>query len=108
MRFVLVAVLLALGLILFGCASAAPTPDQPSYSIAQKCVQACETLYRAGSDLSSGPCLGMIATDYVCDIAHSPRSLEDNLPQNQCADFREGKAHHFVEVTSDCRIIRVS
>jgi len=94
--------------LLFGCAEQAPSlPDQPSFSIAQKCVQACEDRYRAGADLSQGPCLGMIADDYVCDVAHSPRELSDNLPQNQCAEFREGRAHHFVEVTPECRMIRV-
>ena len=42
----------------------------------------------------------------VCDVAHSPREAVDDLPENQCADFREGRAHHFVEVTPDCRFIR--
>ena len=95
--------------LLFGCAQQAPSQsDQPSPSIAQKCVQACEERYGAGADLSSGPCLGMIADDYVCDIAHSPRTPEDDLPANQCADFRDGRARHFVEVTPDCRLLRVA
>lgn len=99
---------LALALALFGCAQQAPpTPGQPSYSIAQKCVMACKQNLSAGVDLSHGPCLGMVADDYVCDVAHSPRTLEDDLPQNQCADFRDGRAHHFVEVTPDCALIRV-
>ena len=38
-------------------------------------------------------------------VAHSPREAVDDLPENQCADFRGG-AHHFVEVAPDRRLIR--
>lgn len=59
------------------------------------------------ADLSSGPCLGKIADDWVLDIAHLPREPIDNLPQNQCADFRDGKVHHFVEMSPQGEIIIV-
>ena len=64
-----------------------------------------------GLDLSDGPCLSEKTTgwnidDWVCDVAHSPRTAVDNLPENQCKDFREGRAHHFVEVGPDCEFIR--
>lgn len=51
------------------------------------------------TDLTNGPCLGKIADDWVLDIAHLPREEVDNLPQNQCADYLNGSAHHFVEMT---------
>ena len=59
-----------------------------------------------GLDLSSGPCLGIIAPDWVLDIAHSPRQSVDDKPENQCADFREGRTHHFIELDPDGKLIK--
>lgn len=59
-----------------------------------------------GIDFSSGPCLGVVMDDWVLDIAHRPRTAIDDLPENQCADFREGRAHHFIELDSDGQLIR--
>jgi hypothetical protein len=42
----------------------------------------------------------------VCDVAHSPRQEVDNNPHNQCQSYLIGQAHHFVEVTPECRLIR--
>lgn len=53
-------------------------------------------------DLSNGPCLGEIATGWVLDIAHLPREKIDNLPQNQCQDYK-----HFVEMSPQGEIIVV-
>lgn len=58
-------------------------------------------------DLTSGPCLGLIADDWVLDIAHLPRQEIDNLPQNQCPDFLNGKAHHFIEMSPSGEVISV-
>jgi hypothetical protein len=66
----------------------------------------CLAALEGGADLSDGPCLGVAGEDWVCDVAHSPRAPVDNLPENQCADFREGRAHHFVEVTPECGFLR--
>src|SRR5258708_30905708 len=61
-----------------------------------------------GTDFSSGPCLtNALSPDWVLDIAHNPRQEVDNLPQNQCSAFREGKAHHFVELDPQGNLIRV-
>jgi hypothetical protein len=67
-------------------------------------------------NLSSGPCLsdsnlnwkasGWATSGWVCDVAHSPRSPEDNLPANQCKEYIEGKASHFVEADPSCNFIR--
>lgn len=59
-----------------------------------------------GQDLAQGPCLGVIAPDWVLDIAHNPRLAVDDQPQNQCADFQDGKAQHFVEMDKDGQIIQ--
>ena len=60
--------------------------------------------------LNTGPCIGdplSDFTDWVCDIAHSPRIAEiDNLSDNQCSAYREGRANHFVEVDTNCNLIR--
>ena len=60
------------------------------------------------TDMTSGPCLGTIKTDWVLDIAHLPRESVDNLPENQCGDYLLGKAHHFVEMTDRGEIIIVN
>jgi len=59
-----------------------------------------------GVDLKDGPCLGKIADDWVLDIAHRPRTAVDDKPENQCVDFREGRAHHFIELDPDGQLIR--
>jgi len=52
-----------------------------------------------GLDMSDGPCLSNeIIPDWVADVAHDPRQDVDNLPENQCPAYREGEAHHFVEL----------
>lgn len=59
------------------------------------------------TNLSNGPCLGKIDTDWVLDIAHIPRESVDDLPQNQCTEYRSGKVHHFVEMSPKGEIIVV-
>ncbi len=76
------------------------------------CISLCNEAVSEGVDLSNGPCLSddnpeWNIDDWVCDVAHSPRQDVDNLPENQCREFREGRAHHFVEVNEKCELIRV-
>ncbi len=60
-----------------------------------------------GRDFSSGPCLSeALLPGWVVDIAHSPRLPIDDLPENQCSAFREGRAQHFVELDLDGNLIR--
>ena len=60
-----------------------------------------------GMDFSDGPCLAEeIIADWAVDIAHSPRQAVDNLPQNQCRSWREGRVRHFVELDPDGNLIR--
>ena len=40
------------------------------------------------------------------DVAHDPRQAVDDDPANQCAAYRSGEAHHFVELDPDGRFIR--
>lgn len=61
-----------------------------------------------GTDFSSGPCLtNDLLPDWVVDLAHNPRVATDNLAENQCPRFLEGKAKHFVELDLEGEVIRV-
>lgn len=60
-----------------------------------------------GENLSSGPCLSdALMPGWVVDIAHSPRLSIDDLPENQCPAYREGRVQHFVELDTEGNLIR--
>jgi hypothetical protein len=79
-----------------------------------KAMEVYQAAKEKGEDLSQGPCLSnelygnskYPETMWVLDIAHSPQQAVDDLPQNQCGAFREGKAKHFVELDPDGEVIR--
>ncbi len=80
-------------------------------AVQEACVELCEAAKAEGMVLSDGPCLSdnnpeWGIENWVCDVAHSPRQSVDNQPENQCQEFRSGKASHFVEVDTDCGFIR--
>lgn len=53
-------------------------------------------------------CLGSVGNgDYVVDIVHVPRAEEDNQIENQCQDYREGRASHFIEFDKECSLVRI-
>jgi hypothetical protein len=112
--------ILLLCFFLSGCQALQQTADQISGTAAIekkkaadatlakiKCQELCQDAATNGQDLSAGPCLANeLINDWVCDIAHDPRQAVDNKPENQCLAFREGKAHHFVEVDGNCNSIK--
>ncbi len=58
-------------------------------------------------DLSNGPCLTeSLMPGWVVDIVHSPRQPIDDLPENQCQSYREGRAKHFVELDISGNLVR--
>ncbi|MFH1366802.1 MAG: hypothetical protein ABIH38_02295 [Patescibacteria group bacterium] len=60
-----------------------------------------------GLDMSDGPCLSNdLIDDWVLDIAHNPRQDVDNELANQCEAYRNGTAHHFVELDPEGNLIR--
>ena len=102
-------IIITLIIISGGCAQ---NPDQKDTGDTAKteCIDLCNQQLEKRTDLSAGPCLsdpGVIAGDWVCDVAHSPRLQVDNQQENQCKAFREGRALHFVEVDETCNIITV-
>lgn len=74
-----------------------------------RCVETCratvEDFAKNQGHLDS-QCLGEIDPYWVCDIAHNPRQVQDNLPENQCFRYRDGSHTRFVELTADCSMIR--
>lgn len=102
--------ILLLTLLVFvgGCAQIQSTPIPANQEAASLCNQICKSYDK---NLSNGPCLSgnnpdWTVNDWVCDVAHSLRQPVDDLPENQCSAFREGKASHFVEVDMECNLIR--
>lgn len=60
-----------------------------------------------GEDFSAGPCLSeRVIDDWVVDLAHNPRTEVDNQPENQCQNYRNGIAHHFVELDLEGNLIQ--
>ena len=61
-----------------------------------------------GMDFESGPCLtNDLLPDWVVDISHNPRQKLDDLAENQCPAYIEGRAKHFVELDLEGEVIRV-
>lgn len=99
------AVLIVAIIIVSGCTASNNGAGAPEASL--KCQNKCIQLASTKTDFSRGPCIDdSIMAGWVCDMAHSPREAVDDEPANQCPSF--GKtAHHFVEVSESCRVIRV-
>lgn len=66
-------------------------------------------LNATGADLSTGPCIddGETFPDWVIDIVHDPREPIDDLPENQCGAFRDGRVDKFIEFTTSGKAIRI-
>ncbi|MFZ5365626.1 MAG: hypothetical protein ACOZBH_05545 [Patescibacteria group bacterium] len=61
-----------------------------------------------GVDMMNGPCLtNQLVPGWVVDVAHDPRLPVDDLPENQCSAFREGRADHFIELDTDGNLIKI-
>lgn len=60
-----------------------------------------------GEDFSKGSCLSnALMPGWVLDLAHNPRLSIDDLPENQCPAFLEGRVKHFVELDLNGNLIR--
>jgi len=85
--------------------------ETPDYVKAQQdTIQCSLDLYQIKKSqgiIFSSQCLGT-CQDYAIDIVNVPRNAEDDKPENQCSDFREGKVGHFIELDKNGEIIRVA
>jgi hypothetical protein len=72
------------------------------------CVKLCAREQSQGKIFAEGPCLSEeIAKGWVCDVVHNPRvKLIDNKEQNQCQNYINKIATHFVEVDQECKFVR--
>lgn len=82
-----------------------------SMPAAQKkaCIDLCMGTGQRSESWYAGPCLAEagqngMGAGWVCDVAHNPRQEADNLMENQCSTYGQGR--HFVEVDTDCKFIR--
>lgn len=106
-----------LGFVLVVSSLVVRSKQLPSYrkgasSVYDMRVREATVLYRQraaeGMDFSTGPCLtNDLRPGWVVDIIHSPREPVDDLPQNQCPAFLEGRAGHFVELNTSGNVVRV-
>lgn len=86
-------------------------PKSMSKNEIDTAINQAKHLYRQqkeqGRDFSNGPCLSdALLPNWVMDIAHNPRLPIDDLSQNQCPGFLEGRAQHFVELDPLGNLIR--
>lgn len=75
-------------------------------------ISAAQTLFRQrlaeGMSMENGPCLtNDLKPGWVVDIVHNPRQTVDDLEENQCAAYMEGRAQHFIELDLKGNIVRV-
>jgi hypothetical protein len=114
-------ILLILIIFICGCTLFQSQPEEnesislTSDVVISSCESLCRSALNSGEYLESGPCLSDAKSNWepnwnvnnwVCDIAHYPRQPIDNLQENQCQGFKEGKAQHFVELYPNCTLIR--
>ena len=102
-----IAVFLIAIILLSGCATQLPANQTEKDRATAACIELSQSSLSNGQDLTNGPCLSNeIISNWVCDVAHSPRQAVDNLAENQCSAYREGLAKHFVEIDANCNFIR--
>jgi len=92
--------------------SSVPALEQEIKDEQQKMIERAQQLFinkkNAGIDMDSAPCLtNNLAPGWVVDVAHNPRQAIDNYPENQCSDYREGKAEHFIELDTLGNLIKI-
>lgn len=97
-------------LFMVGCGKKL-TPAEEAFSEAQKLYAAA---LQRGENLSVGPCLSNALypnvtspeEQWVVDIAHYPRTEQDNFEVNQCSAYIKGEAKHFIELDPGGNLIK--
>ena len=94
--------------LLTGCGAGSPSQDVRDRAVSEA-MQAYREQKASGTDFARGPCIAEQLPgleDWVADVAHRPRQPVDDQPANQCQRFRDGEAHHFVELDPSGHLIR--
>ncbi len=73
--------------------------------IIAKALELYELRKTEGVEFSS-QCIGT-CENYAIDIVYVPRISEDNLIENQCSDYNDGKVSQFIELDKYGNIVRV-
>jgi hypothetical protein len=108
MRRVCLTPLIALLLFVPACGGDDASESEKDQAVAAA-AKAFDAANLSATDLEMGPCIAERLPgldDWVADIAHDPRTDVDDDPANQCQRYRDGEAHHFVELTPDGELIR--
>ena len=95
-------------ILLIGCGGGSPSQDTRDRAV-NEAMQAYREARQNGTNLDRGPCIAEELPelpDWVADVAHDPRQPVDDQPANQCQRFRNGDAHHFVELSPSGDLIR--
>ena len=84
-------------------------PENGAEYAISECVRICNETKADKVNLKNGPCLASPIEkfpNWVCDVAHNPRTVGDDLAKNRCEAYRTGAAKYYVEVDEDCKLIR--
>lgn len=86
--------------------------NDPSKTEIETATNQAQYFYRQkksrGEDLSNGPCVSeILMPNWAVDIVHNPRVPIDDLSENQCSSFREGRISHMVELDLEGNLVRV-
>lgn len=80
--------------------------DEVGHTACRSCVIQCNLSAENQKDLSSGPCISeQIEPGWACDVVHSPPIAEDDLADNQCAQYPE-IVPHIINVDTACRFVQ--
>jgi len=105
--FIYLILILIIGAGIFGVVNFKTQKVDNTQTAVLKAQAVYSELKNKGVDFSNGPCISEnLMPDWVADTAHNPRQSVDNLPENQCQSFREGRAHHFVELDPNGNFIQ--
>jgi hypothetical protein len=104
----IVVICLIIGFTILGFISSFNKSDKYKKEAITNCIHECNVGLGRGDILATGPCLSnSIAPDWVCDTVNKPRNnFVDDQKENQCSSFVDGTNRHFVEVSTNCELVR--
>jgi hypothetical protein len=83
------------------------TPEYVTKQInAINCAEDIFLQFENNGMIFSSQCLGACG-DYSIDVVHTPRIDEDDLEENQCEEYLDGKTSSFIEFDSKGNIVRI-
>jgi hypothetical protein len=102
-------VFVAATLAVAGCGGGSSASQSDRDKAVAEAQAAFQEAQKSGTDLSAGPCISESLSglpDWVADVAHDPRLPVDDQAANQCSRYRDGQAHHFVELDESGTLMR--